>query len=143
MGDEISVGGVAETSASDGRRLVPMKVGSATVYVEQVGPPAEAVADDTIYPVAPSPREAFETAGEVLRECVRVVGEKMAAMGEAAQPHAVALAKAALPEEVTVEFSLTFEASGRAALIPVFVTGESKAQTGLKVTAVWQKPDVG
>jgi hypothetical protein len=43
---------------------------------------------------------------------------------------------------VSVEFSLSFEATGKAQLVPVFVTGETKAATGLKVKAVW-KPGGG
>jgi hypothetical protein len=40
-----------------------------------------------------------------------------------------------------VEFSLTFEVKGKASIVPVFVTGESSVQSGLKVTALWKKPD--
>lgn len=47
------------------------------------------------------------------------------------------LAENVKPREVTVEFTLSFEASGKAQLIPVFLTGQTKAATGLKVTAVW------
>lgn len=131
MSDEIGFGGDGGTrraASTPQRQLVPMKVGGATVFVEQVGEPLE-VETDEIYPVAPlSPTEAFEKAGEALQECVRVVGEKVEG-----------LAGKAMPREVTVEFTLSFEATGRAQLIPVFLTGETKAQTGLKVTAVWGK----
>jgi Trypsin-co-occurring domain 1 len=122
-----------QSSGSETRRLVPMQVGSAVVYVEQVGEPAVTEEDDRIRPVAvPSPREAFETAGEILRECVRVIGERIEALSASARP-----------DEISVEFSLNFEVKGKAALIPVFVTGETGAKTGLKVTAVWKGREAG
>ena len=43
-----------------------------------------------------------------------------------------------VPQEITVEFSLSFQVKGKASLIPMFVTGETGAQTGLKVTAKWK-----
>jgi len=105
-----------------------MRVGSATVYVEDYGESALIEVDDRLRPVAPpSPQEAFGSAGEILRECVRVIGERVDA-----------LAVKARPQEISVEFSLSFEVKGKAALIPVFVTGETGTETGLKVTAVWK-----
>lgn len=111
------------------RRLMPMRIGQATVYIEQVGVPAEVEQPDGIYTVAPSPQEAFEKAGEVLQACVRIVGEQIDRLEDW------------MPHEVTVEFSLSFEGTGRASIIPVFVTAETKATTGLKVTAKWQRND--
>lgn len=109
-------------------QLIPMKVGNATVYVEQIGPPAEVRTEGRIRPVAPpSPEEAFETASEVLHECVRVLGERIEQLQSAISPR-----------EVTVEFSLSFEVQGAARIIPIFVTAQTKASTGLKVTAKWQ-----
>jgi hypothetical protein len=106
-----------------------MRLGSAIVYIEQVGDPGVIEADDQVRPVAPpTPEEAFERAGDILRECVRIIGERVEA-----------LVTRARPQEITVEFSLTFEVKGKAALIPIFVTGETGAQTGLKVTAVWKR----
>jgi len=106
-----------------------MQVGNAIVYIERTGPPVE-VQTDEIYPVAPlSPQAAFDAASEVLRECVRVVGDRLETLAE---KH---------PQEITVEFSVTFEVKGKASLIPVFVTGETGAQTGLKVTAKWKRPE--
>jgi len=105
-------------------------VGSATVWIEQESDPA-VVEDDRIRPVAaPSPEAAFETAGEILRECVRLVGDRIANLADKTRP-----------QEVTIEFSLTFEVKGKASIIPVFVTGESTAQTGLKVSAVWKRTE--
>jgi hypothetical protein len=104
-----------------------MQVGSATVFIEQVGERVEVQTDDTIYPVSPpSPDEAFDKAGFILQECVRVVGEKIEEIAEKSKPR-----------EVTVEFTLSFEAAGKAQLIPVLFTGETKAVTGLKVIAMW------
>ena len=109
------------------RRLVPLQIGNAIVYVEHVGEPVVIEADDSIRPVAlPRPQEVFENAGEILRECVRVIGDRIGAMTEKAQP-----------AEIVVEFALSFEVKGKASVIPVFVTGETGVQTGLKVTAKW------
>jgi hypothetical protein len=113
-----------ETTAS--RRLVPMQVGKATVYVEDLGA-AEIVEDERIRTVgAVEPAEAFERGGDALQECVRIVGEKVDG-----------LAKTAKPREVTVEFSLNFEAKGKF-VIPVLMSAESGVSTGIKVTAVWR-----
>jgi hypothetical protein len=129
MSDEIRTGDIAPgpSESTRVRRLVPMQVGNATVFVEDIGEPALIDADDQVRPVAPpSPQEAFENAGKILHECVRVLGQRIES-----------LAANARPKEITVEFSLSFEVKGRASIIPVFLTGESSAQTGLKVTAVW------
>lgn len=129
MSDEISVGGIGEWFQDPKRRrLVPMKVGNAVVYIEQVGEGVEVAADDTIYPVAPTPVEAFEQAGQALEECVRVLGERITTLGHMVRP-----------EKVTVEFTLAFEASGTARIIPFFVSTSSKVNTGLKVTAEWDR----
>lgn len=134
MSDMIRAGtgsiGASIPEPAPSRRLVPMQVGNATVYIEQIGEPVITEADDSIRPVAPSPKEVFEKAVEVIQQCVHVVGEKVEIIAEKARP-----------QEITVEFSLTFEATGKVALIPVFVTGKSKAGTGLKVTAVWKQTE--
>lgn len=118
------------TGQEEAKVFVPMQVGSATVYVQTSSEGAR-VEDDRIRPVAPvDPRQVFESAGEILRECVRVIGERIENLGDRAKPG-----------QVTVEFSLSFEIKGKASIIPVFVTGESTAQTGLKVTAVWKRSE--
>lgn len=135
MSGEIRIGASSQPQPENDSRpqLLPMYVGNATVYVEQIGPPAEVKTDGQIRPVAPlSPDEAFETASEVLHECVRVLGERIDQLQSAISPR-----------EITVEFSLSFEAGGRASLIPIFVTAQTKASTGLKVTATWQRRDAG
>ncbi len=115
------------------QRLVPMHVGGAIVYVEQVGGPASVEGQDDIRPVAPpAPGEAFQSAGQILHECVRVIGEQVEGLEAKARP-----------DEITVEFSLSFEVKGRASLIPIFVTGEAGAQTGLKVKATWKREPAG
>lgn len=134
MSERIIPGGVSGSASESGpqRRFVPLKVGNATVYVEYAGDVGEVEVDDRIYPVAPpTPQEAFETAGEVLHECVRVVGERMDSLAERAKP-----------QEVTVEFTLTFEGSLNSSVIPILVTAGTKASTGLRVTAVWRRPEV-
>lgn len=134
MSDEIRARASSKTSSKPTtaqRRLIPMRVGKATVYVEEVGEPAIIEAGDRIRPVAPpSPEDAFQRAGDILNECVRVLGERVDA-----------LASKIRPQEVTVEFSLSFQVKGTASLIPIFVTGETGAETGLKVTAVWKHQD--
>ncbi len=135
MGEEELTGlGTRPPGATPVRRLMPMHVGGAIVYVEQVGEPASVEAQDDIHPVAPpSPDEAFQSASQILNECVRVIGEKVEA-----------IAAEVRPDELAVEFSLSFEVKGRASLIPVFVTGEAGTQTGLKVKATWKRaPDGG
>jgi len=130
MSDKIGFGDNRRSPESTAtRRFIPMQVGSATVYVEQIGTPPEIEVDPRIRAVAPDPKEAFEQASEILRECVRVVGERVEGLAE--------LAEKARPRDITVEFALSFEVKGKAQLIPVFLTGETKAVSGLKVTAVW------
>ena len=135
MSDEIRPADSSELAhvPSLNRSLVPIQVGNAIVYVEQFGEPAVIESDDRIRPVAPlSPQNIFENAGEILRECIRVMGEKIES-----------LAATARPQQITVEFSLTFEVKGKASVIPVLVTGEAAAHTGLKVTALWRHLTAG
>lgn len=129
MTDEISIGGVQGGGDGDpvGRRLVPIRVGDATVWVEQVGDAIVELTDD-VHPVAaPDPQRAFENAGAFLRECVRIFDERIRQLPRR-------------PQEISVEFSIGFEMRGKASLIPVFLTGESSLTSGIKVTAVW-RPD--
>jgi Trypsin-co-occurring domain 1 len=113
------------------RRLVPIQIGSATAYLEQFGEPAVVESEGRIRTVAPSsPGEAFETGGEILRECVRIIGERIEAMADRARP-----------QRIAVEFSLSFEVKGKASIIPVFLTGETAGKTGLKITAEWTRTD--
>lgn len=133
MSDNIKAGGVKDkpaASLSPSRRLVPMKIGEATVYIEQVGEAVEVEADDSIYAVAPSPKQAFEMAIAALKQCVSVVGEQIKT-----------LSGKAMPRELEIEFSLTFDAKAKGTLIPIFVTAEHGLQTGLKVKAVWKREE--
>lgn len=124
-------GGIGEPTpeSAPSRRLVPIQVDTATVYIEQIGEPVVIEADDRIRPVAPDTKEVFENAVEVLQKCVHVMGEKVETIAEKARP-----------QEITVEFTLSFEATGKLTVIPILVTGETKGNTGLKVTAVWKRP---
>lgn len=134
MRDEIKAGGAttsAPVAGGDQRNLVPMKVGRATVYVVQTGDASIVTDDREIYTVAPNPREIFDSAVDVIRECVTKIGEGVEA-----------LAEKAMPRELTVEFSLTFEAKGKTAILPVFVTAEHGVGAGLKISAVWKRGDV-
>jgi hypothetical protein len=117
--------------AHPAKTFVPLQIGSATVYVEKIGDVLCEAEDGAIRPVAaPDPREAFHRAGEALQECVRTLGERVRALPAHGSP-----------QEVTVEFTLTFEAGARG-LIPVFLTAEQKVQTGLKVTAKWTRQEI-
>ena len=109
------------------RRLVPMQVGDATLFVEAAIDEPVIQETDDFHVVGVNPREAFETASEALKECVRVVGERIDSMQAAMQPH-----------EVGVEFTLTFEVEGQARIIPVLLTGKAKSAVGVTVSAKWQ-----
>jgi hypothetical protein len=130
LNEETASGRQTETglwSSSNVRRFVPARVGQATVYFEQRPGLVELEPDDDIHPVAQiSPSDVFANAGEVVRECVRTVGEQIGR-----------LALEIRPQELSLEFTLTFQAQGKAS-IPVFVTGEASAQTGLTIRAVWK-----
>lgn len=134
MSDEIEAGGATTSrplTGGDQRSLVPMNVGSATVYVVRTGDASIVAGDDEIYTAAPDPREVFDRAVDVIRECVVKIGEGVEA-----------LAEKAMPRELTVEFSLTFEAKGKTAILPVFVTAEHGVGAGLKISAVWKRGDI-
>lgn len=132
MNSEIRAGGVDSSLADDAkhqRRLIPMKVGNAIVFIQQTGV-VTAVEEDMgggLYAAAPDPQQVFDKAVDVLRECVRTVGERVEA-----------LAEKVMPTEISIEFSLTFEAKAKGAIIPVFVTAEHGLETGLKVVAKWE-----
>jgi hypothetical protein len=104
-----------------------MRIGNAVVWVEDVGGPAEIESTGDVRTVAPDPSQVFDNATTAIRECVRIVAEKMDEIAEKIRP-----------QQVTVEFSVSFDASGKASVIPIFLTGETKVSTGLKVTAVWK-----
>jgi hypothetical protein len=119
--------GEAAAVGIQGRRLVGMQVGSATVFVEAVGPAPAVEQPEEFRPVSVDPKQAFETASEALKECVQVVGERIEKMAQAARP-----------DEVGIEFTIAFEVAGKATIIPVLLTGAAKTQLGVKVTAKWQ-----
>jgi hypothetical protein len=86
-------------------------------------------------PVGLDPTEAFTKASDALRECVKVVGQRLDQLGEAVKP-----------AEIGVEFTITFDVEGSAHIIPVLLTGKAKTAMGVKVTAVWrpgEKPSEG
>lgn len=137
MSDEIEAGGAAEPTPEIGdvrRKAVPMRVGNATVYIIQTGETnivSGEYGEDEIYTVAPNVREAFDKAVDVIRETVGKIGEGVQK-----------LAEKAMPQELEVEFSLTFEATAKTAIIPIFVNAEHGLGTGLKITAVWKREDM-
>jgi hypothetical protein len=127
-----SPGQKEESPPASERYLLPMRVGPAIVYVEQVGESAMVYDEGGgIRPVGPPDvAEAFRRAGEAIQECVKSIGSRIEA-----------LAGDVKPGEIVVEFSLTFEASGGIHLFPVLATPGSKIGTGLKVTATWSLSD--
>lgn len=126
MDDEVVIGDVELQPVS--RQLVPMQVGSATVWVEQIGSATEIEVDDEVYAASPDTEEAFAKAVEVLRECVKSIGSELKQLEATLRP-----------PEVTVEFSISLEAKGKAHIIPVLLTGETGVTTGLKVAATWRR----
>jgi hypothetical protein len=123
MDDELALG---EPGTGTQSRAIPLAVGGASVFIEQVGD-GPTVESSDIYPVGPvSPADAFDKANDALKECVRSVGETIKTLSEAVKP-----------EQVSLEFTLTFQAEGTARIIPVLVTGKTGVTTGLKVTATW------
>lgn len=129
MDDDLALGGPGTAPDTEAQvHVLPMELGGATVFIEQVGEGASVDYDEELYPVGPpSPKEAFDKANEALKECIRVVGETLENIADKARP-----------QEVSLEFALTFQAEGTARIIPVLVTGKTAATTGLKVTAKWQ-----
>jgi hypothetical protein len=113
-------------------RAVPLQIGDATVFIEQIGEGPVVEASDAIYPVAPDPREAMEHALEFVRASVKTVGERIEGMADRARP-----------AELTVEFTVAFDARGKTSLIPVLVTGEAGMKTGIKITAMWRRDSEG
>lgn len=131
--DEIRVGGGSSTSEfarPAGRQFVPMRIGSAEVFVEASAGEVTLEAAPEIRPTTLNPEKAFDAAVGILKECVRVVGEGLER-----------LEKAVKPQELEIEFTLTFDAKAKGALIPLFVTAEHGLGAGLKVKAVWKPSD--
>lgn len=126
MSDEVMAGGVGEVDEQrPARRLVPVQIGMATVFIEQAGGPVELGEGDEVHPVAlPGPQKAFEQAGDFLQECVGIFDARIRAL-------------VTRPQEVSVEFSLGFEVKGKATLIPILLSGETSTQAAIKVTARW------
>lgn len=104
-----------------------MRVGSAEVFVEASDEEVALEAAPEIRPTSLNPEKAFDAAVDILKECVRVVGEGLER-----------LERAVKPQELEIEFSLTFDAKAKGALIPLFVTAEHGMGAGLKVKAVWK-----
>jgi hypothetical protein len=129
MTDEITVGISAHGLPDSGPRFYPMQVGDAIVWIEQVGPAAVVhPAGNEIYAAAriPSPQEIFPQAVDILQECVRAVGDQISKLGAHSRP-----------QEVQIEFALSFEASSEGGFIPVFRAGTG-VTAGLKITATWK-----
>jgi Trypsin-co-occurring domain 1 len=122
----ITAGGIGEVADdASGRHFVPLQIGAATVFVEQAPTPIDVDLSGEIHPVAlPSPKEAMEQAANFLQELVGIFDKRIKALAKR-------------PEEVSVELALGFEVKGKATLIPVLLSGETKAQAAIKVSAKW------
>ncbi|SRR6266852_9255927 len=114
-----------EINAS-GRSLVAMRIGGAIVYVERVSETIPIENDDGIRPVSPQPADAFKLAIGGIRDCVRVIAEEVETLGDY------------LPRRLEVEFGIDLHVQGKAAIIPIFATGEAGMKTALKVKAIWE-----
>jgi Trypsin-co-occurring domain 1 len=134
MSDGIVAGGGDETPEADWttRRLVPMQIGSAIVYIEaSVEELKVEEGGGDIYTVSPpSPTDAFNKAMDAIGETVRAMGDRFKQLEERIHP-----------DDLTVEFEFSFDAKGKASIIPVFVTGETSVHTGIKVTATWTRSE--
>jgi hypothetical protein len=107
-----------------------MKVGDATVFIEVVGEPLELdVPEGAEFEAVGGldPGEVFEKASDALKECVKIVGDRLEELqGKMG------------PDEVGVEFTISFDVEGQARIIPVLLTGKAKTAMGVKVTALWK-----
>jgi hypothetical protein len=111
-------------------QLTPSAVGGVPIYVAGSGDFElnEAGPDGEIYAVARlNPAQAMEAGLDAVREFMRAVGSRMGEIAEAARP-----------DEVTLAFSISFDAKG-GTVIPLLVTGEAGLSTGLSVNAVWRR----
>lgn len=108
--------------------LIETSIGNAVVYFRVDSSPRPVTVDTEVRAVAAVDANAFEAAAKVIREGVRVIGAQVHEIGEAL-----------LPSELTVELGFTFEAKGKAAIVPVFLTGETSGRLAFKVIAKWQK----
>jgi hypothetical protein len=126
MGATIHAGGGPPSPSPTGTELAVMRIGNAEVFIAPSETAVTIAPKATPHTVSPSPEKSFDQAVTVIQECVRVVGGKIKEVGETLTP-----------EELTLEFTVTFEVSGKVTPIPILVTGETKVNTGLKVTAKW------
>lgn len=117
----------ADNPPDGGTRLVPMKVGNADVWIEAPDETITLQARPGFRAVGLDPTEAFAKASDALRECVSVVGQRLDN-----------LADTLAPDEVGVEFTITFDVEGKANIVPVLLTGKAKTSMGVKVTALWR-----
>ena|SRR5579884_2041980 len=125
MDDDIVAGGTSSNHGdSNALSYVPMRVGDAMVWIQPTGRASESASE--IHTAAPSPDKVFKESIAAIKECIRSIGDGL----DKLQP-------ALRPQELSVEFSLTFDAKGRASIVPILVTAETGVQTGLKVTAKW------
>jgi hypothetical protein len=122
-----------EATATAPVRLIPMKVGDAEVFIEAVGESPTIEQGGEFRAVGGlSPTDAFEKASDALKECVKIVGDRLGQLGDAIQP-----------EEIGVEFTITFDVEGQASIIPILLTGKAKTGMGIKVTALWKPGSKG
>lgn len=125
-----TLGGAEDNAAVPvSTELVETAIGDAVVYfrVDRRLPAVEAPTG--IRPVTGLgiDKNAFAAAAHVAREAVKLFGGTLKNV-----------ALELMPSETGIEFSISFEAKGKAAIVPVFLTGETTGQVALKVTAKWK-----
>jgi Trypsin-co-occurring domain 1 len=106
------------------RRLMELSVGESRVFVEVPLDDAESLGRDEIRAVAQPSGDPFEQAAAFVRECISSIDERLHQLSRR-------------PDEVVVEFSLGFDVSGKAKLIPVLLSAEASTKSAIKVTARW------
>jgi hypothetical protein len=111
--------------------LVAQQVGEATIYFRVSGETLVVANEPELRPVAAGVKSnIFDEAASIVGEGVRIIGQKIHALTETLQP-----------SELEIELSFGFEVKGTATIVPVLLTGESKSNVGLKVTATWKQPE--
>jgi hypothetical protein len=98
-----------------------------TVFVE-AGMLGSIPDDESIHAVGLSqPRQALEDAIDFTKALMKSLGSRIAEIDAALSP-----------DELNVELSFTFRATGKATVIPVLLTGETGAEAAIKVSATWR-----
>jgi hypothetical protein len=118
----------ARGNGDEETRLVAQRVGDTVAYFRVSGRPLKVEGESELRAVAKLDVNAFDEAAHIVREGFKTISSNIASLKDELKPG-----------EFEVELSFGFEAKGKAAIVPVLLTGESTATVGLKVTARWKK----